>query len=183
MAEENAMSDPKGVFTGQFDWGSWKSWRAMLASSVLIGVLCGFSALGSNAVVHEFFGMNFGDGPARAADFVALLVALGFVVSGVAVWIGILKHKQFTGEDGRWPGHIGDVWSLPDVILFSIWYVAALAVFLGVYLGIIALLAIEATGSFAGLVAVIGIFSCFFSLSPSLDRLGAKRLPSRPIGR
>ena len=166
-----------------YDWGSWKSWRALLAHSAVVGVICGSAALVSNAIVGGLLGMEFGEDSAGAADAIGLAVAVVLMVPMLAVLARILK-RRIAPADQPYPfGRGGFKWEYLEIIVPFVWHLSALAVFLGFYLAVVVMLAAESTGRLAGFAGVIGVAIGAMCLRAGLDRLGAKRLPSAPAGR
>lgn len=166
-----------------YDWGSWKSWRALLAHGAVVGVICGSAAHVSNAVVGGWLGMKFGEDSVGTADAIGLAIAVVLVVPMLVIFARILKRK-IAPADRPYPfGQGGYKWEFLEIIVPFAWYLSVLVVFLGVYLGVVAMLATESTGRLAGLACVIGVGIGAMCLRAGLDKLGAKRLPSAPVGR
>ncbi len=181
---ESATRSPAGwSHWWHYDWGSWKSWRALLAHGAVIGVICGLAALVSNVVVGGLLEMEFGQDQAGGADAVALVVAVLLIGPMLLILARVLKRSSAPGDDPYPFGRGGFKWEVRESTVPFIWCLSAMAVFLGTYLGVDAILATGSTGRLAGVAGVMGIGMGSLCLRAGLDRLGAKRLPSAPVGR
>lgn len=187
MSADTIETSTKWNLWDPYDWRSWASWRALFATGVIFGLMCGGAGLVAEFVVRDLLGLELGriapggfDFRAFAHDLLAFVVAMSLIIVGYLVWIRGPRIFADQAERRTTTRHAGTAFRgrPPDLWLFLSWCAVTFAVYYVTYVGANLYLIAKANAGLTPGIAPMAFIMGTSSLHAGLRRLGATRRKS-----